>query len=165
MTINGWLQIALFSVADLRCHQAAWRVHGAGLQSREDLPGSSASANREANLPLDRSGRKARNGMDRVCRGHAVVQRGFYVAAVCDPARAGISAVQSSKAGRCQPAESGVEYRGIVHHQYKLASLLWRNNDDLLHPDGGPRVPQLCFGSHGNCVGHRTDSWQWRGAR
>ena len=35
----------------------------------------------------------------------------------------------------------GIQHRRVLHHQYQLAGLLGRDDDELLHPDGRARLP------------------------
>ena len=53
-------------------------------------------------------------------------------------------------------ARPGVQHRRVVHDQHELAGLPRRNDDELLHADGRPRVPQLRVGGGRHRAGHRV---------
>ena len=68
----------------------------------------------------------------------------------------GILAVQSAEARRGCAGTPGLQYRRVLHHKHQLAGLFGRDHDELLHPDGGPGLSQLCVGGGrhraGDCV-------------
>ncbi len=55
---------------------------------------------------------------------------------------AAFPAVESARPRGCR-ARSGMEHRGLVHHQYQLAIVCARSGDELLHRDGGAGLSQL----------------------
>ena len=68
-----------------------------------------------------------------------------HAGAVRHAAHAARAAVQSAGIwpGRAGP---GVQHRGVVHHQHELAGVRRRDDDELFHPDGRARLPQLRLG-------------------
>ncbi len=57
----------------------------------------------------------------------------------------GLSAVQSAEVRSRQSRARCLQYGGFVHDEYELAGLFGRKHDELLHPDGRPRLSQFCF--------------------
>src|SRR5580693_7443768 len=115
-------------------HEADGRVYGSGVQRREDVHGSDVAARRTPALSRDRSGRNARDALDRVRDGHAAFERGFDDFALHHLARAAVAALEPA-ALRSGGAGSGFQYSGFVHYQYELASLFRRIGDELFHAD------------------------------
>ena len=52
----------------------------------------------------------------------------------------------------------GVQHGRLVHHEYQLAGLFGREHDELLHPDGWSRLSQLCFRGDRHRAGDRVHS-------
>src|SRR6266496_1018392 len=101
MTANG-VSNTVLSRADLPCDQANGGAHGTGVQSRADIHGSCAAADREVAVSRDNRGRDSRDALDRVRHFDAPVQPGVDGGLVSDTALTGLPAVQSPEAGGSQ---------------------------------------------------------------
>ncbi len=75
--------------------------------------------------------------------------------AVSDAARAAVAAVESAGL-RGRSAGSRVQHRRLVHDEHELAGLQRRDDDELSHADGRPRVPQLRVGGDRHRAGDRV---------
>ena len=145
MTLNGWLQILFFLLAIFSRDADHRRLHGPRVHTSTDVAGPGAAAVRAAALPADRRRRGARDALDGVRRRTAPLQRRLDAGAVRDAAAAGGAALEPAGIRR-RRAGSGVQHRRVVHDQHQLAGVRRRNDDELFHADGRPRVSQLRVG-------------------
>ncbi len=65
------------------------------------------------------------------------------------------AAVEPAGAGR-RGARPRLQHRGVVHDQHQLAVVRRRDDDELLHADGGAGVPQLRVGGGRHRAGDRV---------
>ena len=62
-------------------------------------------------------------------------------------------------------ARAGFQYSGVIYDEYKLAELFGRDHHELLHANGRPRLPQLCFVCCRHCTWRSLSSAVSRGAK
>ena len=147
MTLNGWLQILFFLLAifarDAARSAATWRGC-----SRASARGSIRCCGplERLDLPADRRRRDARDALDRVRGRAAAVQRRLDAGAVRDAAAAAACCRSTRRASaRCAPDlafNTAASFTTNTNWQAYGGEI----DDELLHADGRPRVPQLRVG-------------------
>ena len=128
-----------------RHHAAPGRLHEARVLGRADLPRPGPAAGRAGHLPRLRRGRREGPGLGRVDGDDAHRQRRLARDPLRDAAAPEVPAVQPERL-RGRLAGLVLEHGRLVHDEHELAGLLRRVDDVALHPDGGPRPPQLPLG-------------------
>ena len=157
MTANGWLQIFLFLLVTFAVAKPA------GLFMARVFAGEKTFLD-PLLRPCERLLYKL-TGVDETREmrwtEYAVAMllfSGVSMTAVCDGARAVMAAMESAKI-RDGANVSGVQHRGVVHHEYELAGVHAGNHDELPDPNGRAGVSQFHFGGGGHCAGDCADSW------
>ena len=158
MTINGWIQIALFCAIVIAAREAARRLHDARLRRRAHLPVARAAARSSA-------ASIALCGVDETQR--AALGRPMRSPCCCSasPASSSLYALQRLQAvlpfnpagqsrGRAGPR---LQHRDQLRHQHQLAVLRAGNDDELLVADGRADGAQLRLGRDRHRAGGRAD--------
>ena len=146
MNASGWLQTrALRGRADalakpLGAYMAAV-YEGRPVRRSASAAGSSADLSRRGRRP------GARDALDRLRAGDAVVQPAGRARRLRAAAAAAMAAAQPAGDGR-RVAGFRVQHRRELRHQYQLAGLRRRDHDELSHADARPRRAELRVGGH-----------------
>ena len=162
--LDVFLKTGIYFLLVLARRQADRRLHEEGLLEGEDVPGSGARSARAPSLPRRRRRRLEGAGLRRVRGLDDDLQRRQPRRPLRDGAAAAPPAAESRQdAGR--PGRARLEHGDLVHDEHELAGLLGRIDDVALHPDGGPRRPQLRVGGHGHRDRDRLRARASRGSR
>ena len=154
MTLNGWLQILLFLGAVALVTVPLGRFMTAVFARERTWLDPVLRPLERLIYRLTRVDDSREMALDGIRRVDAGLQPGVDAGALRPAAPAGPAAVQSAgPAGR--RAGSGLQHRRLVHDQHQLAVVRRRDDDELLHADGRPRVPELRVGGRRHRAGDR----------
>ena len=145
MTINGWVQIALYCVLVTLFVKPFGVFMAPRLRGRAHVPSPGAAAGRARGLLVLRRRREAGAALADLCRRDAVLQRRRLRDALRAAALPGHPAVQPAGpvGGRAEPR---LQHGGELRHQHQLAGLWRRDDHELPDADGGAHGAQFRLG-------------------
>ena len=147
MTVIGWLQILVFFAAHRRGDEAARRLHVPRLRGRARSRCRACSAGSSGCVyRLSGVDPTQRADLERVHVRAARLQRLRRARHLPDPAPAARAAVQPAALRRRRARRSAFNTAASFTTNTNWQGVLGRVDDELPHPDGGPRLAQLHVG-------------------
>ena len=154
MTLNGWIQIAIYFVVLTALVVPLGRYMARVFEGERTFLSPVLGPVERGLYRISRHRRDARAALDHLYGRHAAVQRRGLCSALRAAAASGCLAAQSGRhVGR--GARPHLQHRGQLHQQHQLAELRRREHAQLSDADGGAHHPEFRFGGdrHRACRG------------